>query len=140
MERGTAILISGPQFAILLFSTAYLVHRRVALRTRLRRSWPAIVARLHPALGDSSRADTSTALDSCFSAEEIETRVATREGRAGMFREAGVMLEMADYAERNGEAEVAPVVARLRAHALKIRVETALSAAGFGEQGTGIRD
>ena len=47
-----------------------------------------------------------------------------------MFREAGVMLEMADYAERNGGAEVAPLVARLRSHAMAIRVETLKRTAG----------
>jgi hypothetical protein len=39
-----------------------------------------------------------------------------------MFREAGVMMEMADYAERNGGAESAPVVATLRSHAGAIRM------------------
>jgi CRP-like cAMP-binding protein len=77
-----------------------------------------------------TRVNASDALDSCFSAEEIERRVATREGRGQMFREAGVMLEMADYAENSGEPEVATVVARVRAHAFAIRVETALRLAG----------
>jgi hypothetical protein len=47
-----------------------------------------------------------------------------------MFHDAGVMLEMAEYAERNGGPEVASLVASLRDHALAIRLATAKSAVG----------
>jgi len=71
-----------------------------------------------------SSADLAAEMDRHFTSEEIARRALTAQGRRTMFREAGVMLEMADYAERNGGAEVAPLVARLRSHALTIRMGT----------------
>jgi hypothetical protein len=63
-------------------------------------------------------------MDRYFTSEEIAKRAQTTSGRRTMFHEAGVMLEMADYAERHGGSEVAPLVARLRSHAMAIRVKT----------------
>ena len=67
------------------------------------------------------------AIDRIFSREEIEKCAKSAHGRRTMFHEAGVMLEMADYAERNGGAEVAPLVASLRSRALGIRLAMAKS-------------
>jgi hypothetical protein len=78
--------------------------------------------------GESS-ADLAAEMDRYFTREEIAKRAQTKHGRRTMFHEAGVMLEMADYAEQNGGAEVAPLVARLRSHAMAIRMGTAKSLA-----------
>jgi hypothetical protein len=86
--------------------------------------------RLSFSTGESS-ADLAAEMDRYFTSEEIARRAQTMHGRRTMFREAGVMLEMADYAERNGGAEVAPLVARLRSHAMAIRVETLKRTAGI---------
>lgn len=69
-------------------------------------------------------ANLAAEMDQHFTSEAIAKRAQSAHGQRRMFREAGVMLEMADYAERNGDAEVAPLVARLRSHALAIRVKT----------------
>jgi hypothetical protein len=79
--------------------------------------------RLSFSAGESS-ADLAAEMDRYFTSEEISKRAQTMHGRRTIFREAGVMLEMADYAERHGGAEVAPLVARLRSHAMAIRMET----------------
>lgn len=42
-----------------------------------------------------------------------------------LFRAAGAMMEMADYAERNGGEAIRPVAANLRSHATAIRIVTA---------------
>jgi hypothetical protein len=83
------------------------------------------VAKLRLSLSEAtSNADVAAEMDRYFTSEAIAKRAQSAHGRRTMFREAGVMLEMADYAERNGGAEVAPLVARLRSHATAIRVGT----------------
>jgi hypothetical protein len=79
----------------------------------------------------TSSADLAADMDRYFTSEEIVRRAQTMLGRRMMFREAGMMLEMADYAERNSGAEVAPLVARLRTHAITIRMGTAKSLVGL---------
>ena len=114
----------------LVLAAGYLLLRRAELLRRRRRTWDAIVERFQPGLGAGR--NVAVELDSRFSAEEIEARAATSEGRKRMFREAGALLEMADFAEQNGAAEVAPVAANLRAHATAIRVEAAKKLLGMG--------
>jgi hypothetical protein len=128
-REGTTILFSGLQVAILLMVAGYLLYRRAALQRRLRTPWRTIVKKLGISAEETNASVAE--LDKQFSNEVIEESAGTVEGRRRMFHEAGLMLEMADYAERNGSATVAPVVASLRAHAFAIRVEAALSAAGL---------
>jgi hypothetical protein len=100
----------------------------VELQRRNRRAWGAIVERLRRGLGKSAMNDEAAAeLDRDFSNGAIERRAQSPQGRHAMFREAGAMMEMADYAERNGDAESAPVVASLRSHAVAIRTRTVKS-------------
>jgi hypothetical protein len=97
-------------------------------RQRNARRWDAMVAKLRFNFSMCrSSADLAAEMDRYFTSEEIARRAQTAHGRRTMFREAGVMLEMADYAERNGSAEVASLVARLRSHAIAIRMGTATS-------------
>jgi hypothetical protein len=63
-------------------------------------------------------------MDRRFTGDAIARLVSDGRGRRRMFRDAGAMMEMADYAERNGDAANAPVVANLRSHAMAIRVAT----------------
>ena len=82
--------------------------------------------KLRPGLGKvAASAQAAEELDRSFSKEVIDRRAGSREGRREMFQGAGAMMEMADYAERNGDKEVAPLIANLRSHAMAIRIETA---------------
>jgi hypothetical protein len=54
-----------------------------------------------------------------------------------MFREAGTMMEMADYAERNGGSEAAPVAANVRSHAAAVRLAAVKSLLRFGTRRKG---
>ncbi|MGA8668931.1 MAG: hypothetical protein WB679_03615 [Terracidiphilus sp.] len=125
------ILDSYLQIALFVSIAVYLGQWIAELHRRNARSWDAMVARLrlNSSKGGSS-ADLAAEMDRCFTSEEIAKRALTAQGRRAMFREAGVMLEMADYAERNGGAEIAPLVARLRSHALAIRMGTLKKRAG----------
>jgi len=108
-----------------VFAAAYLLSRRAELLRRSGRSWEAILEKLRPGLSKSTDAEAAADLDKRFTNGTIEQRALTAQGRRTIFREAGVMMEMADYAERNGDQEVAPVVANLRGHAAAIRAATA---------------
>ena len=57
--------------------------------------------------------------------DAIEQRAGNARGRRTLFGAAGAMMEMADYAERNGGAETAPAAANLRGDATAIRIATA---------------
>ena len=127
--RRTAIPLSL-QMAIFVLVAAYLVQRRAALRKRNLQRWAALVGRLLPRLS-SARGDLAEAIDRRFTNGMIERRAASAAGRREMFREAGAMMEMADYAERNGEATNAPAVASVRSHAVAIRLRTVMSFLGF---------
>jgi hypothetical protein len=123
--RGPTILDSYLQIALFISIAVYLGQWSAGLYRRNARSWDAMVARLRLNFSKGgSSADLAAEMDRHFTSEEIARRALTAQGRRTMFREAGVMLEMADYAERNGGAEVAPLVARLRSHALTIRMGT----------------
>jgi hypothetical protein len=117
----------------------YLVLWAAKLHRRNARRWDAMVAKLRFSFssGESS-ADLAAEMDRYFTGEEIAKRAQTIHGRRTMFREAGVMLEMADYAERNGGAEAASLVASLRSHALAIRMGTAKSLLEFKKTRTSV--
>jgi hypothetical protein len=126
--RGTAIPYSCVQIAIFVVTAGYLGYWAAEQRTRSARSWDEIAARLQP---DLRRAALGTSLavtvDRLFSREEIEAQARSAHGRRTMFHNAGVMLEMAEYAERYGGTEIAPLIASLRSHAWAIRLATAKS-------------
>jgi hypothetical protein len=108
---------------------AYLVVQSLELHQRNRRSWGAIVEKLRPGLGKAAKsAEVAADLDKSFTNEAIERRARSAQGRREMYRGAGAMMEMADYAEQNGGAETGPVVGSLRSHALAIRMATAKDA------------
>lgn len=116
-------MFSSLQLAILALTAAYLLRRRAALWSRNRATWAALVEKL-----SIDRRNDGAELDGQFTSDGIRLRAAMPEGRRGMFREAGVMLEMADYAERNSMGQGSPVIVRLRDHALWIRIATAKDA------------
>jgi hypothetical protein len=123
--RGPTILDSYLQIALFVSVAVYLGQWSAGLYRRNARSWDAMVARLRLSFSNGgSSAHLAAEMDRYFTSEEIAKRALTAEGRQRMFREAGVMLEMADYAERNGGSEAVPLVARLRSHALAIRMGT----------------
>jgi hypothetical protein len=121
--RGAAILFSYVQLAVWLAITAYLCFARIAFQRRRARSWNELVKRLRAGAGDES-ADAAAEMDRRFTSEAIARRVGDARGRRSMFRHAGAMMEMADYAERNGGAASAPAAANLRSHATAIRIAT----------------
>lgn len=91
------MLATQIQVGILVLVTAYLSYTRMGLVHRNGRSWADLAARLQPA-----------------------TMVVTPGAR---FRHAGVLLEMADYAERNTFATA--ILTQLRSDAIALRMRAA---------------
>lgn len=105
---------------------AYLGSARIGLQLRNARSWDAIVKKLLVRLDlDPKGADTAAKMDERFSNQAIEQRAGSIRGRRMLFRGAGAMVEMADYAERNGGIAIRAAAANLRGHATAIRIVTA---------------
>ena len=128
-----AILYSYLQIALFISIAIFFGQWRAELHRRNTRSWDAMVASLRTNFSPvAASEDLAAEMDRHYTSEMIAKRAASVDGRRTMCREAGVMLEMADYAERNGGAEVAPLVARLRSHALAIRLATLKSRVGLG--------
>lgn len=133
--RGTAILYSYLQIATFVLIAFCLGHWCVVQHDRSARTWDEIVARLQPDLRKAAPGTSfAVAIDRLFSGDAIEAQAKSARGRRTMFHNAGVMLEMAEYAERNGGTETAPLIASLRSHAWAIRLATAKDALGMGRK------
>jgi len=78
------------------------------MRRRLCRSWQAIASRLSPACCETATNPSSL--------RKIEPSV--------RYRDAGLMMELAEYAERNARNLDPVLIADLRSDALQIRIRT----------------
>jgi ABC-type multidrug transport system fused ATPase/permease subunit len=124
------------QIISILLIAAVFVAWQVSVKRRNRRSWEQILARL--------RVDWSGhALSESFpwrpemplSPDETWLQIQGVRGLSVMYRNAGVMLEIADYAVRNSTAEheVDPMlIAALRSDALQIRIFALLGLSQYG--------
>jgi len=102
---------------------AYLCCRVRSLRTRNHQSWNALVARLNPDW------NARELIDSAFSERHCAVRLREKlrrihgfRGLWTIFENAGVMLEMADYAARNSDCFDEDVLADVRRDAMQVRV------------------
>lgn len=124
------------QIISIIVIAAVLTAWQVSVRRRNRRSWEQILSRL--------RMDWSGhALSESFpwrpemplSPDETWLQIQGVRGLSVMFRNAGVMLEIADYAVRNSTAdfEADPLtIAALRSDALQIRIFALLGLMQYG--------
>ena len=128
MYGGPAILPSFLQFAAFLAIVVHLCSARAGFQRRNARSWGAILKRLRGGAGAALESSAIAAKSEDRStAEAIAQRVHGRRGRRMMFHRAGAMMEMADYAERNGGQAIDPLVNEDLSgnHAAAIRIATA---------------
>jgi hypothetical protein len=111
------------QIAILALIALYLVLSRNRARRRNAQSWDALLARLRP---DWSARELSNnflwkeGIDA--TPEDAWKRMEGPRGLWVMFQNAGVMLEMADFAAKNGSMIDPVAVATLRSDAMQIRL------------------
>jgi hypothetical protein len=74
---------------------------------------------------------TAPAFTENYSSQAIEKRILTAHGLQAMFRQAGAMLEIADYTERSVAVGIQELLVSLRRDAMAIRVATLKRLAGF---------
>jgi hypothetical protein len=99
------ILLIALQFAAFITIATYLTSVAFAMHRRNRSSWTSLVSQLHPA----------------WSAERV--RIPERlADRSRLFRDAGILMQMADFAERNGSAIPPATLASLREDAVRLRL------------------
>ncbi|MFZ0745263.1 MAG: hypothetical protein WAM85_12710 [Terracidiphilus sp.] len=113
-----------PQLQIAAFMMAglYLAYSRNVLHDRNLRTWDSMVAKLQPAV--VALRGLSTPQIHAAIAERHEHIRSGHDVRA-MHRSSGAMLEMADYAERNGDSVDPALLGSLRSDAIHIRIGTA---------------
>lgn len=99
------------QFAGFTMIATYLAFSVAMLHRRNQLSWQSL----------SSRIDQAWLVPSDGSAR-VAAPASDRSARWSAFRTAGVLMQMADYADRNGGAVDPSVLASLRADAIRIRV------------------
>jgi hypothetical protein len=129
------------QAAVITALIAYLYHWVLRARRRNAATWGSLMARLRPDWNSRELTDPTLWADALTAtAEEKWQRIEGARGLCAMFQNAGVMLEMADYAARNSDTIDPELVAGLRTDALQIRVSVleALARYAFCEVNEGI--
>ena len=113
------------QIAAILGVAAYLYSRWASLRRRQAESWDSLVARLQPGWGGHllTEPPLSGGRRRNFAPRMGWRQVREARGLWSMFENAGVMLEMADFAARNGDAVDGELLEAIRRDAMSIRVE-----------------
>jgi len=130
------------QIAIIALVALYLVLWRNRARRRNAQSWNALLARLRP---DWSARELSEnflwkeGIDA--TPEDAWRRMEGPKGLWVMFQNAGVMLEMADFASKNGSSIDPVSIATLRSDAMQIRlcVIMAMGQYAFSQASEGVR-
>jgi|SRR5579863_365409 len=121
---------------------AYFVYARVRMRRRNSQSWEALLARLRPDWSARELSDHflwKEGLD--VSPEDAWQKMQGPRGLWVMFKNAGVMLEMADFAAKHTIGVDPLVIATLRSDAMQIRlcVLMSLTQYGFTQASEGVR-
>ncbi len=130
------------QIAAIAIVAIYLGRWRASVLRRNAQSWDSLVVRLR---ADWSARDLSDhflwkeGLDA--TADETWTRIQGAHGLWAMYQNARVMLEMADYADRNCESVDRELIEALRSDAMQIRVCVlmALTKYAFSQASEGVR-
>ncbi len=129
------------QAAVVTALIAYLHHWVVRARRRNRQTWGSLMARLRPDWNSRELTDPTLWADALTATPEQKwQRIEGARGLCAMFQNAGVMLEMADYAARNSDMIDPALLASLRSDAMQIRVSVleALARYAFCQVNEGI--
>jgi hypothetical protein len=136
------MILSVLQVAVVAVIAFYLVRWRIAAGRRNAQTWNSLLARLRP---DWSGRDLSEHFlwkeGLSATPEDAWQRMEGAKGLWAMHQNARVMLEMADFAARNGEGVDRLLVETLRSDAIQIRllVTVALVKYAFTQASEGVR-
>lgn len=120
----------------------YLVRWRSEAKRRNAQSWDSLLARLRPDWSARELSDHFLWQEGMNVApEDLWQRLEGPKGLWVMYRNAGVMLEMADYAARNSVSVDRLLLETMRSDAMQIRVCVlmALFQYAFSQAGEGVR-
>jgi hypothetical protein len=109
----TTIALIALQFALFAMIAAYLAFSAATLHRRNRVSWESLSSRLDPARLAPAMAVSESA--------RVAVLASDRSARWSAFRDAGVLMQMADFADRNSSAIDPSALASLRADAIRMR-------------------
>jgi hypothetical protein len=120
----------------------YLYRWRAAVRRRNTQSWDSLLAKLSPQWSARVLSDHflwKEGLDT--TTDEIWQRLEGPKGLWAIFKNAGVMLELADYADKHSDGVDRLLLETLRSDAMQIRVCVllALSQYAFSQASEGMR-
>jgi len=130
------------QIAGLAAAAFYLARWRAGVRRRNMQSWESLVARLRPDWSAKDLSDHFLWKEGLNTTpEETWDRIKGAHGLWAMYQNAGVMLEMAEFAARNSDSVDRELVATLHSDAMQIRlcVLMALAQYGWSQASEGVR-
>jgi len=116
------------EFAAIIGLAVYLYHCKAYLSRRNAKPWDSIVAQLQPDFSASLRNAQFLRKEGRHATpQEMWQRVRGAYGLCAMYRNARVMMEMADYAARNSDSVDRKLLAALRRDAMQIRIRVAMA-------------
>ena len=130
------------QIAALAAIAYYLFRWRMRVRARNAQTWETLLARLRPDWSARELSDQFLWKEGLSATpEDAWRRMEGPKGLWAIYQNAGVMLEMADYAARHCEGVDRLLVETLHSDAMQIRlcVVTALSQYAFTQASEGVR-
>jgi hypothetical protein len=136
------MIVTLLQFVVILGIAFYLYRWRAGVRRRSAQTWDSLLARLSPEWSARVLSDQFLWKEGLDAApEEIWQRMEGPKGLWIIFKNAGVMLELADYAVRHTDSVDPVMIASLRSDAMQIRVCVlmAMSQYAFSQASAGVR-
>jgi hypothetical protein len=136
------MLVSLLQAAALLAIAFYLVRWRRSVRRRNQQSWESLMARLCPHWSGRELSDRFLWEEGLHTTPEVTwQRMQGAKGLWVIFKNTGVMLEMANFAAKHCEGVDRTLVETLHSDAIQIRVcvLTALAQYAFTQASEGVR-
>lgn len=130
------------QIVILAAVATYLVFWRVRMRRRNAQSWESLLGQLRPDWSARELCDNFLWKEGInATTDDAWQRMEGPKGLWVMFQNAGVMLQMADFAAKHGGAIDPVTLATLRSDAMQIRlcVMMALGQYAFSQASEGVR-
>ena len=122
-RAGSAMILQLFEIGIAASGAVYLSLWRIRIHRQRTSAWDSLVAQLKPSYSGSELSHEYLRDEDLNSTpEERWHRIQDARGYWEMFENAGVMLNMADYAVRNGAAVDPELLAQLRSDATQIRI------------------
>ena len=116
------MIVSALQIGLIPAIALYLGYCRASMRSRINRSWESLIARLSPDLCARALSDHAPWREGLsITPDETWERIHGAHGLWVMFKNAGIMQEMADFAAENCTSVDRTLILTLRSDATQMR-------------------